>query len=218
MGSANIVLEPFYRGAEADLFLSRISPWQTAIKQRVAKKYRDPQMDGRLRRSRTISEASIMHDAKVAGVRVPSILELDLQNCRIVMTLIAGTVVRDCLDSMKSRDAKGLFRQLGDQVGRLHSAGIVHGDLTTSNIIAVSLGPPFIVDFGMSARTSESEDRGVDLHLLQRSINATHRHGALSLMNAFAEGYTESAGEKTSNATVQKAREISRRGRYFAIR
>jgi TP53 regulating kinase-like protein len=159
-----------------------------------------------------------MHDARVAGVRVPSILELDPLKSTIVMALVKGTVVRDCLDSMKEKDAKELFRQLGDQVGRLHLAGIVHGDLTTSNIIAVSSGPPFIVDFGMSARTAESEDRGVDLHLLQRSINATHRHNALSLIRSFFEGYAESAGKKISNATMQKAREISRRGRYFAIR
>lgn len=213
-----MTIEPFRRGAEADLYLSRIGPWRTVIKQRVVKKYRDPQMDSRLRRSRTLSEASIMHDARVAGVRVPSILDIDLQKSTIVIALVMGTVVRDYLDSMKEKDAKELFRQLGDQVGRLHLAGMVHGDLTTSNVIAVSSGPPFIVDFGMSSRTAESEDRGVDLHLLQRSINATHHHNASSLMKSFAEGYAECAGKKISSATLQKAREISRRGRYFAIR
>lgn len=218
MGSKTMTLEPFRRGAEADLFLSRINKWRTVIKQRVAKKYRDPEMDNRLRRSRTLSEASMMHDARVAGVRVPSILELDLQKNTIAMTLVAGTVVRDCLDSMKEKDANELFRQLGHEIGRLHLAGIVHGDLTTSNIIAVSFGPPFIVDFGMSSRTDEPEDRGVDLHLLQRSISVSHKHDASSLIKSFAEGYTDSAGPKISNATVQKAREISRRGRYFAIR
>jgi TP53 regulating kinase and related kinases len=211
-------MEPLHRGAEADLFLSRITPWETIIKQRVAKKYRDPLLDSHLRRSRTLSEASIMHEARVAGVRVPSILEVDLEKNKIVMTLIRGTVVRDSLDSMKKNDAKKLFRQLGEQIGRLHSAGIAHGDLTTSNIIAVSSGLPFILDFGMSTRTTEPEDRGVDLHLLQRSINTTHRHNASSLIKSFSEGYTESAGRKISSATMRKAREISRRGRYFAIR
>jgi TP53 regulating kinase and related kinases len=218
MGPTAIGVEPFHRGAEADLFLSRISPWQTVIKQRVAKKYRDPQLDDRLRRSRTLSEALNMHEARVAGVRVPSILDVDLQNSTIVMTLVIGKAVRDCLDTMKQSDAKKLFRQLGDQVARLHSAGIVHGDLTTSNIIAVSSGPPFILDFGMSTRASAPEDRGIDLHLLQRSVNATHRHNSSALIKSFAEGYTEYAGAKISSATMQKAREISRRGRYFAIR
>ncbi|HEX4922340.1 MAG TPA: Kae1-associated kinase Bud32 [Candidatus Bathyarchaeia archaeon] len=218
MGSQNSALEPFYRGAEADLFLSHTGPWQTIIKKRAIKDYRNPLLDYRLRRERTLSEASTIHDARVAGVRVPSVLDVDLEKNTIVMMRIGGSGVRECLDSMKSGEARRLFRLLGEQIGRLHSAGITHGDLTTSNIIITAQGTPFLVDFGMSRRTTEPEDRGVDLHLLERSINATHQRSPSLLIKSFVEGYAESAGEKMASLTLAKAREISRRGRYFAIR
>lgn len=218
MGSQNSTLEPFYRGAEADLFLSHTGPWQTIIKERTVKDYRNPLLDYRLRRERTLSEASTLHDARVAGVRVPSILDVDLEKNTIVMMRIGGAGVRECLDSMKHGEARRLFKLLGEQVGRLHSAGITHGDLTTSNIIMTSEGTPFLVDFGMSRRTTEPEDRGVDLHLLERSINATHQRSPSLLIKSFVEGYAESAGQKMASLTLAKAREISRRGRYFAIR
>jgi len=218
MGSQNSLLEPFYRGAEADLFLSQTGPWQTVVKKRIVKDYRNHLLDDRLRRERTLSEAAIIHDARVAGVRVPSVFDVNLEENTIVMLRIAGTGVRECLDLMKPSEARILFKQLGEQIGKLHSAGIAHGDLTTSNIIMTHAGTPFLVDFGMSRRSEEPEDRGVDLHLLERSINATHRHTASKLIKSFVEGYTETAGDKTASQTMAKAREISRRGRYFAIR
>lgn len=218
MGAKNSALAPFYRGAEADLFLSQTGPWQTITKIRTIKEYRNPLLDHRLRRERTLSEVSTIHDARIAGVRVPSVLDVDLERNTIVMMRIGGAGVRECLDSMKSDEARSLFRLLGEQIGRLHLAGITHGDLTTSNIIRTNDGIPFLVDFGMSRRTGEPEDRGVDLHLLERSVNATHRHSASLLIKSFVEGYAETAGEKMASLTLAKAREISRRGRYFAIR
>src|SRR5215467_6545502 len=138
MGSQNTMLEPLYRGAEADLFLTDVGPWQTVVKKRIVKEYRNPLLDDRLRKERTISEASIIHDARIAGVSVPSILEVDLDKNTIVMTRIAGMVVRECLDQLKPGEGKSIFRLLGEQIGRLHSAGIVHGDLTTSNVMVTS--------------------------------------------------------------------------------
>ena len=216
MGSKEIVT-PFHRGAEADLFLSRIGPWNAVVKKRVAKQYRNPILDKHLRRERTLSEASLLHEAKVAGTKAPSILNVDMESNTIVMTRIEGLVARDCMDSMSPKIARQLFRRLGEEVARLHSGGIVHGDLTTSNIIFTPSGVPFIVDFGMSRRSVEPEDRGVDLHLLQRSIRATHGQRS-SLIKSLVLGYKAAAGENVSKTAWAKAREISRRGRYFAIR
>jgi TP53 regulating kinase-like protein len=216
MGSKKIET-PFHRGAEADLFLTRIDPWDAVVKKRVAKKYRNPTLDNHLRRERTLSEAVIIHEAKIAGAKVPSVLGVDMETNTIVMTRIEGTVARDCLDMMSRKIARRLFLRLGKQVARLHAGGIVHGDLTTSNIIVTPSGEPFIVDFGMSRRSVEPEDRGVDLHLLQRSIRATHGEHSI-LIKSLVEGYNGEAEEDASSAAWAKAREISRRGRYFAIR
>src|SRR5881296_3610339 len=143
---------------------------------------------------------------------------IEQQTNSIVMTHVGGNVVRDCLDTMNRRNAMRLFESLGSEVGLLHAAGIVHGDLTTSNVVVTPSGQPFIVDFGMSRRSIEAEDRGVDLHLLQRSIVASHSKNPSSMMNAMIRGYEQTAGKKVASSTLRKAREIGRRGRYFAIR
>jgi len=122
------------------------------------------------------------------------------------------------LDDMGKSEAQKLLRSIGEQIGLLHTAGIVHGDLTTSNVIVSPSGASFIVDFGMSHRSVEPEDRGVDLHLLQRSIVASHSQDSSSMMNATIRGYEKTAGKKIATSTWRKAREIARRGRYFAIR
>src|SRR5256712_10682166 len=218
MDTANLRSTLLHRGAEADLSLATVGPWRVVVKRRVKKEYRNPSLDQQIRHDRTISEASVIHEAKTAGARVPSIVGVDIENNAIVMTHLAGTVARECLDDMGKSEAQKLLRSIGEQIGLLPTAGIVHGDLTTSNVIVSATGAPFIVDFGMSRRSIEPEDRGVDLHLLQRSIVASHNKNPSSMMNAMIRGYEQTAGKKVADSTWGKAREIARRGRYFAIR
>src|SRR5437588_1778198 len=218
MDTASLTSTPLHRGAEADLYLATIGRWKVIVKRRVRKEYRNPILDERIRHDRTISEASVIHEAKGAGARVPSIVGVDIENNAIVMTHLDGTVARECFDDMGKSEAQKLLRSIGEQIGLLHTAGIVHGDLTTSNVIVSPSGASFIVDFGMSHRSVEPEDRGVDLHLLKRSIIASHSQDSSSMMNATIRGYEKTAGKKIATSTCRKAREIARRGRYFAIR
>ncbi len=218
MDTSTLELEPFHRGAEADLFLSTIGPWRVVVKKRIRKKYRHSDLDAQIRRARTIGEASLMHEAKVAGAKAPSILGIDLDENLIVMTFVDGDLARDSLDEMPRSESAGLFEELGNQVGHLHLGGVVHGDLTTSNLVITRMGVPFILDFGMAYRSLEAEDRGVDLHLLQRSIATSHATDPLYCIKAVSRGYKRVAGEEMASSTFRKAAEIARRGRYFAIR
>jgi len=218
MDSSTLELHPLHRGAEADLFLSELAPWRAVVKRRVRKAYRHEELDGKIRKERTVRESSAIHDAKIAGARTPSILGLDLERYSIIMTFVDGIVARDAIDTMSHSRRRPLLEELGRQVGFLHSAGIVHGDLTTSNIILPDNGKPFIVDFGMATKSSEPEDRGTDLHLLQRSLIATHALDPTSSFKWVAKGYREASGEETMRSSLRKAAEIARRGRYFAIR
>jgi TP53 regulating kinase-like protein len=218
MDSSTLELHPLHRGAEADLFRSELPPWKAVVKRRVRKAYRNEELDAKIRKERTVKESSAIHDAKIAGARTPSILGLDLERYSIIMTFVDGAVARDAIDTMNNSSRLTLLEELGRQVGFLHSAGIVHGDLTTSNIILPEDGKPFIIDFGMATKSSEAEDRGTDLHLLQRSLIATHALDATSSFKRVAKGYHEAAGEETTRSSLRKAAEIARRGRYFAIR
>src|SRR5256886_7928109 len=218
MDTSKLTSSLLHRGAEADLSLTAIGPWKVVVKRRVRKEYRNPTLDQQIRHDRTISEASRIHEAKTAGARVPSIVGVDVENHAIAMIHLDGKVARECLDDMGINESRKLLRSIGEQIGLLHTGGIVHGDLTTSNVIVSPFGAPFIVDFGMSRRSIEPEDSGVDLQLLQRSIIASHRQNPSSMMNSMIRGYEEITGKKIASSTWRKAREIARRGRYFAIR
>ena len=217
MDSTTLELHLLHRGAEADLFTSHLPPWKAVVKRRVRKSYRNEQLDDGIRRERTVKESSVIHESKLAGARTPSILGLDLEHSSIVMTFVEGSLARNVVDTMGKTERGSLLDELGRQVGYLHSAGIVHGDLTTSNIILSSDSEPFLIDFGMAERSLEAEDFGTDLHLLQRSLTATHALDPVSSLRKVAKGYREIVG-KDAEPNLRKAAEIARRGRYFAIR
>ena len=218
MDSKTVEPRLLHRGAEADLFLSKLGPWEAVVKQRVRKDYRNPVLDDRIRRERTAREATALQEAKKAGVRTPSVLAVDLDKHSITMTRVAGLLARDNLDRMSPETSAGIFQELGRQIGLLHMEGTVHGDLTTSNIIISEGGIPFILDFGMSSRSFETEDRGVDLHLLRRSIATSHAVNSDHCVKAVLRGYSVAAGHRQAGLSFRKAAEIARRGRYFAIR
>src|SRR5713226_754576 len=157
MDSSTLELHQLHRGAEADLFLSQLPPWKVVVKRRVRKAYRHEMLDTRIRKERTARESSALRDAKIAGARTPSILGLDIERFSIIMTFVDGLLARDVFDTMSDTARLPLLEEFGRQVGFLHSEGIVHGDLTTSNIIVTDDGKPFMIDFGMSTRSSEPE-------------------------------------------------------------
>jgi len=120
------------------------------------------------------------------------------KGCLFVEYLGGGTVrdrLRRCYNEKKAARAAsaaaappvsgkgaGLYGAEGEevavQVGRLivslHATDLIHGDLTTSNLMYSSSGVPHLIDFGLSGTSTSNEDRAVDLHVLERAIASTH--------------------------------------------
>lgn len=63
---------------------------------------------------------------------------------------------------------------MGRLVKDVHEAGIIHGDLTTSNMIVNLDGHIVLIDFGLSYFKDSAEDRAVDLYVLERAFKSTH--------------------------------------------
>lgn len=201
------------KGAEADLWLD--PDWngvKALIKRRVEKRYRHPELDAEIRRSRTNHEASIIHRAREGGVPTPIIYQVDPENATIVMEFVEGEKVRDIVDDLSEEERRWLFCHIGELAGRLHRAGIVHGDLTTSNMIRTQRGVVF-VDFGLSEVSTETEKRGVDLNLMSRMLTSTHFRHTEELFAAFEECYRIVLGDEADEA-LGRMDAISRRGRY----
>jgi len=202
------------KGAEADIILDANWNGRRAIlKRRGVKKYRHPQIDGEIRRYRTLHEADIIHRAKEAGVPTPLIYQLDPEGATIVMEYIDGVKVRDAVPRLTLHENKALFRLIGEEAGRLHSASLIHGDLTTSNMIKDGDRVVFI-DFGLGEVSKEVEKRGVDFNLMIRMLASTHYTIMDELLEAFKEGYRVSMGAEAEEV-FQRADEIRRRGRYI---
>jgi len=205
-------------GAEAVLVRGEWFGYDIVVKYRYPKPYRVRELDDMLRRRRTALEAKLLATSRKLAVPVPTPLYVDLKECLIVMDYIKGIKLRDNLPSMALEKAAAIFKQLGIYVGRLHAGGIVHGDLTTSNVILTEYGKIFIIDFGLGGFSSELEEQGVDIHLMLRALESTHPVLASSLFKAFLKGYESVRGSEMRRRIEEKVREIRMRGRYVEER
>lgn len=206
------------RGAEASLYLADWHDRRVIMKKRLPKKYRPSKLDENIRTYRTIHEPQLMHEAKKAGVSTPTIFLVDVKNSTIIMEFITGKQVKQVLTKASEKDRLLLCFQIGELIGRLHKNGIIHGDLTTSNMILDGGGKIFIVDFGLGEKMSELEARGVDLHLMKRALQSTHFRFAEECFDAVMKGYTKTMGNENAKEILEKIKEIERRGRYVAER
>ncbi|MFQ6076950.1 MAG: KEOPS complex kinase/ATPase Bud32, partial [Candidatus Bathyarchaeia archaeon] len=182
------------RGAEADLYLGEWYGRSVIVKKRIPKGYRNPHLDSSIRRSRTAREAQLIHDARLAGVPTPLVYVVDMADTTIIMEYVEGRRVKEVLETASSKERTGLCRRLGVSIGHLHRVGVIHGDLTTSNMIVAGDGRVYFVDFGLGVHSGELEDRGVDLLLLRRALQSTHHRYARRCFDTVVEGYSEVMG------------------------
>lgn len=117
---------------------------------------------------------------------------------------------------------KKLAEDIGITVGKMHMAGIIHGDLTTSNILIESncdvsngnaeYNPKLaLIDFGLSHLDNSPEDKGVDLYVLERALNSTFSSipWFFELILSSYRSVYENGGEEV----YRKLEEIRLRGR-----
>jgi TP53 regulating kinase and related kinases len=169
-----------------------------------------------LRMQRTVHEATMLSAAKVAGVEAPFVYFLSPPRATIVMEHVVGTRMKDAISERRSGEASELFFKLGGCVAKLHVAGIMHGDLTTANVIIRDGGLVFI-DFGLSVHSTRVEDFAVDMRLIKETITCAHAPVAGVATEALFDGYREVVGVKEAKSVLRQLREIERRGRYARV-
>ena len=159
--------EIIQRGAEAIIYLEK----GKLVKERIAKGYRIPELDHKIRKQRTKSEAKLMKRSEGAGAFVPNVQVED--DFRLVMEYLRGEKLKDVLNSMPTKKRNSVCEKIGGMIAKLHTNGIIHGDLTTSNMI-LSNGDVFFIDFGLGKFSEKIEDQAVDLFLLYEALKSTH--------------------------------------------
>jgi TP53 regulating kinase-like protein len=203
-----------YKGAEAEIYLQDWHGQLAIRKSRIPKSYRVPALDETIRRTRTAHEANMMHEVRKLGVPVPTILHIDRESTTLIMDYINGSTLKEELYKLSISKRRERCNSLGKILGMMHEGGIVHGDMTISNVLCEN-GRLFMIDFGLGDFSRELEDKGVDLLLLNRAMKSTHYSFHTVLFNAFLRGYRENVGGKRTKETLNKMREVEKRGRYF---
>ena len=200
------------QGAEAKLFLSKKDDQKILIKDRIKKNYRITQIDEKIRKNRTSQEFRLLSEARRNGVLTPKILELDKKNHKIIMEFIDGERIKEFLSKSDKRSTEKICSEIGKLIGRLHMGGIIHGDLTTSNMILKN-NDIYFIDFGLGFFSKKIEDQGTDLRLLHEAFKSTHYQILNICWRSVIKGYKKeySKSEQVLNRILQ----IEKRARYM---
>ena len=222
------------RGAEAIIYKIK----NKVVKDRIPKSYRHPDIDKKLRKRRTKSESKILN--KVSKIiPAPNIISPDNKYSKddsyiIIMDYIKGKRLSDNLEKFKSSEITNICKQIGKNIALLHDSGLIHGDLTTSNMILSSTKPNtnkstqnrndnsksiskkqkqfvYFIDFGLGFHSDRKEDKAVDLHLISQALEAKHHTIHKQAFKKVLEGYKVS---KNYKKVLERLAKVEKRGRY----
>lgn len=208
------------------------------LKHRFPKTYRHPTLDRQLTKQRLVSESRVLVRAAKAGIAVPALRCLDLDNGVLGLELVHGQTVRQTLgggvegaiDSqtqqsyvecqLGEKEESNLLQGIGKVLARLHSANLVHGDLTTSNmILSPESNEIVLIDFGLAYTSANVEDKAVDLFVLERAFLSTHPDkNSTSILRSdkfevILQGYAEHSTNKAWDGVKRRLDDVRLRGR-----
>lgn len=194
-------------GAEANIILLE----KVIIKDRIVKSYRFPQLDEKIRKLRTRQETKLLEKAgKIINSPKPE-TQTDKNSTKITMPLIKGKKLSEYLDKLSKQLASQTCEQIGMSIAKLHDADIIHGDLTTSNLILDNQSNVWFIDFGLGFQSSRIEDKAVDLHLIKQALEAKHFKNWENHWKNIEAGYKLS---KNFHKTLEQLKKVESRGRY----
>lgn len=195
------------QGAEAKIFLDEKN--NQIIKDRISKSYRIPELDKNIIKQRTKAETKLLtKSSKIINSPLP---ENSREPNIIRMPYISGEKISESLNNFPLRKQIEIIKNIGKSVSLLHKSDIIHGDLTTSNIILKD-EKVFFIDFGLGYISKKVEDKAVDLHLLKQALEAKHFQNCKKLFEEFQKNYSKDY--KESKQIFDRMVSIERRGRY----
>jgi Kae1-associated kinase Bud32 len=200
-----------YQGAEAKICKSKFMGFDVIEKRRISKSYRIKEIDSQLISYRTREEVKLISEARKNGVSVPIIFDVDQEKGIITMEYLKGKRIKDIFNKIGEEERADICKKIGINVGRLHKNNLIHGDITTSNMIYQE-GKIHFIDFGLGEINSEIEAKGVDLHVLMEAIESAHSKFSnffKYVLDGYKSEYMQDAG-----SVIKKIDEIVKRGRY----
>lgn len=206
------------QGAEAKVYKFTFLQQPTIVKERFPKTYRLPVLDQKLSYRRLLQEAKCIAKCRKCGVDTPTVYFVDTTTNRLYLEFIDGITVKQFLYNNHSATVKNekecveACAGVGRSIALTHDADIIHGDLTTSNVMLRGGAPNSVVmiDFGLSYNSGLAEDKAVDLYVLERAFLSTHPSSE-ALFNSVLESYKSTS--KKAQQTFAKLEQVRLRGR-----
>lgn len=192
------------RGAEAVIYKKN----NFVIKKRIKKSYRISEIDEKIRKLRTRGEAKIIQRLEKV-IPVPKVLKASEKTKEIEIEFINGKKLSENLDKFSLNEQKKIARQIGKNVSLMHDANVIHGDLTTSNLILKD-DEIYFIDFGLGFHSVKFEDRAVDLHLLKQALEAKHFKNFEILFGEILKNYKP----KNRERILKQLEKVEKRRRY----
>ena len=194
-----------------DLLKESIKKERFDTKERIKKSYRIQELDDQIRKRRTKSEAKILEKAG-KEILTPKVIKVDENSKKIYLEYIPGKKLSEHLDNFNLEIQKQILKLIGEETAKLHNLDIIHGDLTTSNLIFVEPLKVYFIDFGLSFHSSKMEDKAVDLHLIKQALEAKHYKNWEILFKEFEKAYSKTA--KQGKLILERLKAVEKRGRY----
>ncbi|MBI5679409.1 MAG: bifunctional N(6)-L-threonylcarbamoyladenine synthase/serine/threonine protein kinase [Methanobacterium sp.] len=198
------------KGAEANLYEGKWLNHDAFIKERIPKSYRIPEIDHRLRKERTKKEAKLLSEAKRCDVKTPLIYDINKKEKSLTLEKIDGKTIKNVFEDASLDEIQEISLKIGSDIAKLHNCSIIHGDLTTSNLILKD-GRIVFIDFGLGKNSDLIEDKGVDILVFKKAISGIHYKIADTCFVEILKGY-ENANDYSK--IVKKIEEIEGRSRY----
>ena len=197
------------KGAESNIVKSSYLGRDAVLKNRISKNYRIPEIDNKIRKARTKLEAKLLSDVKKAGVVTPILYDVDLHDKTILMEEIKGDLVKDIIN-------EDLAYEIGENIAKFHNLNIIHGDITSSNMMVNDKNQLVFIDFGLGRYSDLFEDKAVDLLVLKKSLQSIDYNTAIKIFDKVLEGYADEYNDDSLNREqiIKKINEIESRGRY----
>lgn len=204
------------QGAEAKLYVGSYKGQQCLVKERFSKKYRLEVLDNTLTKTRIKGEQRANERCAKAGVLCPKILHVDVDDRKIYMEYYEHAITaKEFIIEIHNEPEKlkELTKRIGSAIGKLHANNIIHGDLTTSNMLINRNEIDYdliMIDFGLSSYSMSNEDKGVDLYVLERALISTHS----TLPHLFDDIMVSYKKDNPKpEETIKKFEEVRARGR-----
>lgn len=183
-------------------------------KERFPKRYRHPELDAKLTSRRLAQEARVLLRLRKSAIRVPAVYAVDLTKHVLILEDLGGSSLKTFLQRHCSDVAlcERVMRAAGLQVARMHQCGVVHGDLTTGNIMISGNDEQIcLIDFGLSGGNVTEEDMAVDLYVFERAVISAHSETAEPLNGAFLDAYRTELNDATVMGRLQEVRSRGRK-------